>query len=67
MVKVAEDDINSSALRTEGVLHRNLDIVEGDVCGSGGGGVGCLDGFGRDVVIALDENDRKSLLCVIIL
>lgn len=63
VVEVAEDDVDALVLLAQEVLDGNLDIVKGDVAGSGGGRVGCLDGLGLDALAPLDENDTEALFC----
>lgn len=62
VVEVAEDDVNPSTLFTESVLYGHLDIVKGDICRAGGGGISRLDSLRGDIVITLNEDDCESLL-----
>ena len=63
VIKVAEHDEDASALLAESVLHRNLDVVEGDVCCSSRRGVRSLDRLRLDSRATLDEKDGESVLC----
>lgn len=61
VVEVAEDDVDALVLLAEQVLDGDLDVVKGDVGGSGGGGVRGLDGLGLDAFATLDENYTQGL------
>ena len=50
VVEVAEDNVHALADRAEGVRHGHARLVERNVGCACGGGVGRLDGFGRNVV-----------------
>lgn len=62
VVEVAEDDVDALVLLAEEVLGGDLDVVEGDVGGAGGGGVRGLDGLRLDALAALDQEDAEALL-----
>lgn len=62
VVEVGQDDIDALVLLAEQVLDGDLDVVEGDVRGTGGRGVGSLDGLGLDTLAALDDEHRKALV-----
>lgn len=57
-----QDDENTSALRAESICYRYPDIVEGDICRLGGGGVRGLDEFGGDSLNAGNKNDGEAIL-----
>ena len=54
VVEVAEHDVDTGTFLSESVLDRDLNVLEGDVGGAGGGRVGCLDHFGFDTLTTLD-------------
>lgn len=62
VVEIAEDHVDALVLLAQQVLDGDLDVVEGDVRGAGGGGVRRLDGLGLDALAALDEKDAEALV-----
>lgn len=54
VVEVGEDNVDTLALLAEQVLDGDLDVVKGDVGGSGSGGVGSL---GAEVSTKRLENE----------
>ena len=62
MVEVAQDNENSAALGAERVFDRYADVIERDVGCACGGGVGRLDGLGRDAFLTRDEDDCQAIL-----
>lgn len=59
MVEVAENDVDTLVLFAEEVLDRDLDVVEGDIGGTCGGRVRCLDGLGRNTLATLDQEHAQ--------
>lgn len=49
-------------LLTENVLNGDLDLIEGDVCGTGGRRVASLDSFGFYTLAALNQQDSEAFL-----
>lgn len=62
MIEVTQHDENSSTFLTESVSNRYPDFVKGDVGGSGGGRVRCLDLLGFDAWTAFDEHNGETIL-----
>jgi hypothetical protein len=62
VIEVAEHDVDAGALFTEGVGDRDANVGEGDVRGTGGGGVRGLYGFGLDTFTSGDKKNRESVL-----
>ena len=60
VVKVAQDHKQTTVFGAEHVLRRNLDVVEGDEAGTGGGRVGSLDRLGLDTFTTGNEEDCES-------
>lgn len=53
--------MDALVLLAEEVLDGDLDVVEGDVGGAGGGRVRRLDGLRLDALAALDQEDAEAL------
>lgn len=62
MVKVAQNDENSSTFRPECVRRRHPDIIERDIGGLSDGGIRGLNEFGGDAFDAGDENNGEAVL-----
>ena len=61
-VKVGQDDLKALVLLAQEIGHRNLDVVEGDVGGPGGGRVASLDGLRLDTLAPFDQQDAEPFV-----
>lgn len=62
MVEVAQHHVDSCALLAKRVLHRYLDVLEGNVCGSSCSGVRGLDRLSLNSWTSLDEEHSETIL-----
>jgi hypothetical protein len=62
VVKVGQDNAHTIALPTECVGHRDADLVKGDKCSSGDGGVCGFNLLRFDPRTSRDEDDGEACL-----
>lgn len=60
MVEVGQDNAHTVALPAECVGHRDTDLVEGDICSSGDGGVCGFDLLRFDPRTSRDEDNGEA-------
>jgi hypothetical protein len=60
--KAPEDDENTSTIFTKSVLHWYLDIVKGDISGTGGRRIARLNLFGLHTRSSFNKDDGESIL-----
>lgn len=63
MVEVAENHAKAIVLSAKDVLHGDLDVVESDIRGPGGGRIRRLDLRRLDAFTSRDQQHRKAAVC----
>lgn len=64
MVEVAQNDLQTTIIRSQGVFVRYFDIIKCHVGGARGGTVRSLDGLSLHAILTRDKEHDHALVCL---